>query len=158
MRRASSPRARRSAGAPACGRALAGFSLVELMITVAIVSILASIALPSYRSYVLRSNRGDATQALLRIAAQQEKFYIQNNTYAATLDAGGLNMDTQSEHGWYDLSISAGDVNGFTAQAAATAGTPQEDDSACQTFTIDAQGRKLASDADGNANEDTCWH
>jgi type IV pilus assembly protein PilE len=138
-------------------RHAAGFSLVELMITVTIITILASIALPSYRNYVMRANRGDATQALLRIAAQQEKFYIQNNTYANTLAAAGLNMSTTSEHGWYDLSITAGDVNGFTAQAVATAGQQQADDTACQTFSIDSQGRKLALDSGGASNEDTCW-
>lgn len=141
---------------PRCRRSAAGFSLIELMITVAIITILASIALPSYRAYVLRSNRGDATQALLRIAAQQEKFFLQNNTYAATMD--DLSMDAKSEHGWYDLDITAGDVNGFTAQALANADESQADDDACQTFSIDAQGRKLALDSGGGANEDTCWH
>jgi len=139
-------------------RCAAGFSLTELMIVVAIISILASIALPSYRNYVMRANRGDATQALLRIAAQQEKYYIQNNSYAGSLDAGGLNMPTTSEHGWYDLSITAGDVNSYTAQAVATSGQPQADDTACQTFSIDSQSRKLAFDSDGGSNDDTCWH
>jgi type IV pilus assembly protein PilE len=141
---------------PSCRRPAAGFSLIELMITVGIITILASIALPSYRNYVLRSNRGDATQALLRVAAQQEKFFLQNNTYAATMD--DLNMDAKSEHGWYDLNITVGDVNGFTAEALANADESQADDDACQTFRIDAQGRKLALDSGGAANEDTCWH
>ena len=134
----------------------AGFSLIELMITVGILTILASIALPSYRAYVLRSNRGDATQALLRIAAQQEKFFLQNNTYAGTVD--DLNVDTKSEHGLYDLTVTAGDVNGFTAEAVANADESQADDDACQTFRIDAQGRKLALDSGGASNDDTCWH
>src|SRR4029450_7655918 len=105
----------RTRAGPRVGRCAHGFSLTELMITLAIIATLASIALPSYRNYVIRSHRGDATQALLRIAAQQEKYYIQNNSYASTLDAGGLDMDTKSENGWYDLSVTAGDVNGFTA-------------------------------------------
>jgi type IV pilus assembly protein PilE len=146
MRQTVSPRRRTGAG----------FSLIELMITVGILTILASIAFPSYRTYVLRSNRGDATQALLRIAAQQEKYFLQNNIYAATMD--DLGVDTKSEHGWYDLDITAGDVNGFTAQAVADPDESQAGDDACQTFSIDAQGRKLALDSGGGANEDTCWH
>ena len=112
---------------------------------------------PSYRNYVIRSHRGDATQALLRIAAQQEKYYIQNNSYAAALDAGGLEMDTKSENGWYDLSITAGDVNGFTAEAVADSAGAQADHEACQKFSIDSEGRKLAFDSGGAANEDVCW-
>ena len=137
-------------------RCAAGFSLIELMITVGIITILASIALPSYRAYVLRSNRGDATQALLRIAAQQEKFYFQNNTYAATID--DLNVDSKSEHGWYDLSVTDGDVNGFTAEAVVNADESQAGDDQCHSFSIDAQGRKLALDSGGASNDDTCWH
>ena len=142
---------------PRAGRCAHGFSLTELMITLAIIAILASIALPSYRNYVIRSHRGDATQALLRIAAQQEKYYIQNNSYASTLDAGGLDMDAKSENGWYDLSVTAGDVNGFTAEAVVDSGEAQADDEDCQTFSIDSEGRKLAFDAGGTANEDVCW-
>jgi type IV pilus assembly protein PilE len=134
-----------------------GFSLIELLITVAIVVIIASIALPSYRSYVIRTHRGDATQALLRIAAEQEKFYMQNNTYAADLGADGLDLESVSEHGWYDLSIVAADVNGFTAEAAAAPDSGQADDEDCQRFQVDALGRKRAFDAGGAANDERCW-
>jgi type IV pilus assembly protein PilE len=154
-------RARRVLGpALGCGappRPTCGFSLIELMITVTIVVILAGIAFPSYRQYVIRSHRGDATQALLRIASEQEKFYIQNNRYANTLGAGGLNMVTASEHGWYDLSITNGDVNGFTAEAVVGADSTQADDDACHTFDIDHLGRKTAKDSGGNLNNDVCW-
>ena len=134
----------------------AGFSLVELMITVAIVVIIASIALPSYRNYVLRSHRIDATKSLLAIAGAQEKYYIQNNTYADTLGEGGLATDDKSENGWYDLSIVAGDVNGFLAQAVVDPDGAQADDTQCQTFSIDAQGRKRATDGE-SPTDDLCW-
>jgi type IV pilus assembly protein PilE len=151
-------RATQGAGASrAAAERVRGFTLTEVMITLVIVSILASIALPSYRNYVVRANRGDATQALLRIAAQQEKYYIQNNSYASSLDAGGLDMDTKSEHGWYDLSITAGDVNGFTAQAVPASDEAQADDDDCQRFSIDSEGRKLAENAARESNEDVCW-
>ena len=63
-------------------RSISGFTLMELMITLAIVALLAAIAVPSYREYIIRSNRIDATSALLKIAAAQEKFFLQNNSYA----------------------------------------------------------------------------
>jgi type IV pilus assembly protein PilE len=153
----ATPASRGAGAACAAGRRVRGFSLTELMITLVIVAILASIALPSYRNYVIRANRGDATHALMRIAAQQEKYFIQNNTYASSLDAGGLDMDPKSEHGWYDLSITAGDVNGFAAQAVAASDEPQADDDDCQRFSIDSEGRKLAFDAGNAANDDVCW-
>jgi type IV pilus assembly protein PilE len=134
-----------------------GFSLIELMITVTIVVILAAIALPSYRNYVLRSQRVDATAALLAIAGAQEKFYIQNNTYAGNLGDGGLGMNIKSEHGWYDLSITAGDANGFNAQAVVAPDEAQADDDQCHTFSIDAQSRKRASDSGGAPTDDLCW-
>lgn len=66
-----------------------GFTMIELMITVAVVSLLATIALPSYRQYVDRARRLDAQTTLLEAAQFMERFYTQNGTYAnATLPAG----------------------------------------------------------------------
>ena len=59
-----------------------GFTLVELMITVAIVGILAAIAYPSYTSYVIRANRADAQQAMMQVQQNIERFYVANSTYA----------------------------------------------------------------------------
>jgi type IV pilus assembly protein PilE len=134
-----------------------GFSLTELMIALAIIAILAAIALPTYRQYVIRSNRGDATQALLRIAAEQERYYLANNSYAATIGEAGLGMSSTSEHGWYALSVTAGDMNGFEARAVPAADSPQKGDAKCQVFTIDADGRKAAEDDAGAPTDDTCW-
>lgn len=71
---------RRSALGPA-GRASAGFTLIELMITVAVIAILAMIALPNYRDYVLRGKLVDATNALSATRARMEQFFQDNRTY-----------------------------------------------------------------------------
>ena len=63
-----------------------GVTLIELVVVVVIVGILASIAIPSYRNYVLRANRTEGRAALLALATAQEKFYLQCNTYTTALD------------------------------------------------------------------------
>lgn len=68
-------------------RTARGFTLIEVMITVAIVAILATIAIPSYRDYILRGNLADAPTALATVAAQMERYYQDNRTYASV---GGL--------------------------------------------------------------------
>ena len=124
-----------------------GVTLIELMIVVVIVAILASIAVPSYRNYVIRSQRTDATAALLRLAAAQEKFYLQNNTYASNASQVG---GASSEHGWYTIAVNAADANGFSASATVTAGKAQAKDTACNIFTIDESGQRGAKSMD-------CW-
>lgn len=140
-----------------------GMTLIELMIVVAIVAILASIAIPSYRNYVLRAQRTDATSALLRIAAAQEKHYLQNNAYTNNLTAApgdtppGLGTGTATEHGWYTLSVTAADATGFTAQAVAPAASPQFKDTDCRTFTITSTGVRNAFNSGSTPNKDACW-
>lgn len=68
-----------------------GFTLVELMIVVAIVGILASFAVPSYTDYVVRSKRALAQQLMLEIASKQEQFMLDNKTYANGLNQLGYN-------------------------------------------------------------------
>ena len=78
-----------------------GVTLLELMAVIVIIGILASIAIPSYRTYLLRAQRTDATAALLRAAAAQEKCYLQNNRYAtnAELPAGRQQASASSRDG-----------------------------------------------------------
>ncbi|MEM7083571.1 MAG: type IV pilin protein [Pseudomonadota bacterium] len=134
-----------------------GFSLIELMITVVIIAIVTSIALPSYREHVQRTHRTDATAALLRVAAEQEKFYIANNTY--TDDLTDLDIDG-TEEGLYTLTIDAGAdlVTTFTATASPKAGESQENDTKCSSFSIDASGNRTASDSGSGDSTDACWN
>jgi type IV pilus assembly protein PilE len=137
-----------------------GMTLIELMIVVVIVAVLASIAVPSYRSYVLRTHRVEAKTALLNLAAAQEKHYLQNNTYAAnsaltTAPPGGLGLPATTENGWYTVAIASGaNAAGYSATATAT-GT-QVDDTDCVSFTITALSVKTAK-KQGGAASTVCW-
>ena len=130
-----------------------GVTLIELMVVILVVGILAAFAVPSYRQYLLRTHRAEAKSALLNLAAAQEKFYLQNNTYAeddALADAppAGLGLSDTTENGYYSIEITAADADGFSATATAENG--QADDGHCATFTIDQAGSKTATSAD-------CW-
>jgi type IV pilus assembly protein PilE len=134
-----------------------GFTLVELMITIVIIAILSAIAVPAYRSYVQRSKRSEATSALLRIQAAQEKFFLQNNAYSANLAGAppaGLGMLTVTDGGNYNLALAVA-AGGFTATATAT--STQADDSKCQTFTINQNGVRTAADGAAADNTTECW-
>jgi type IV pilus assembly protein PilE len=131
----------------------AGMTLIELMIVVAIVALLAAIAVPSYRQYVLRANRTEATTALLQLAAAQEKFYLQNNTYAGnalidTAPPAGLGLSATTDGGRYTVAITAANAAAFSATA--TAAGAQAADATCATFTINQAGARTATSAD-------CW-
>jgi type IV pilus assembly protein PilE len=138
-----------------------GFSLIELMITVAIVAILATIATASYKNYSLRANRVEARQALLSIQAAQEKFFLQNNTYATTVGlivaappAGlGVPLDASGNTpaGHYQVTVVAATPTTYTVQAAAT-GSQLKDDAACLNFQVNEQG--VFTPPSGT----TCWH
>jgi type IV pilus assembly protein PilE len=134
-------------------RTQSGVTLIELIIVMLVVGILASIAIPSYRQYVMRTHRVEAKSALTNLAAAQEKFYLQNNTYAGNgvLDdapPAGLGIPATTENGWYSLAITAADAAGFSATATAIGGQAQDTD--CATFTLDEAGVKTATSA-------KCW-
>lgn len=70
-----------------------GFTLVELMIVVAIIGILVSVVMPSYRNYVLESQRSDTQGKLLQLLELQERFYLNNFTYTTSLTTLGYATD-----------------------------------------------------------------
>lgn len=138
-----------------------GFTLIELLIAAVVLAVLAAIAVPSYRSHVLRTQRTDATAALLRVQAAQEKFFLQHNRYADRLsDAppAGLGLPAVSEQGHYELHVSVGaNADSFSASAVPRAGTGQADDARCRRFTIDHNGLRAAFDAAGVERTPECW-
>jgi len=131
-----------------------GVTLIELMVVVAIVAILASLAVGSYRRYVLRANRTDATAALLRIQVAEEKFFLQNNAYTTQVTVAVLGIASPTPNGFYNLAVAPGSTGSiatsFSATAAAT--STQTQDTSCLTLTIDDQGLRNSA-----PSTTECW-
>lgn len=123
-----------------------GFSLIELMIVVAVIGIISMIAYPMYTDNVRKSRRAEARAVLQDYAARQERFFSRNNTYAGTFDAAGLNVPATSENGHYTLALGTlpSPLDSFAASfvITATAAGAQAEDAGCLTFTIDSQGTR----------------
>lgn len=135
-----------------------GFSLMELMIVVAIVGILAGIAYPSYQNYVLRSGRADGQAKLMEVMQAQERFYSQNQTYAANLGTGAGNLGysanpVPSDERRYNISAAACTGSTIARCVILTANRvgPQLQDNECGNLTLDSRGVK------GAANVERCW-
>lgn len=140
-----------------------GFTLLELMIVVAVVGILAAIAYPSYQEYVKKSRRSEARAALLTVAQAQEKFYTANGTYAGVLtgipeyDLQSIDRATgETEGGYYIVTTNVTGAGGYLATAN-TNGVQTEDDNFCAVFTINNLGVKYAEDGSATETTDICW-
>jgi type IV pilus assembly protein PilE len=140
--------------------AVAGFTLIELMIALAIVAITTSLAVASYRGHVLRGHRVEAAHALLAAAAEQEKFHLAHGRYGERLDgiAGAeppaLPVASSTAHGRYRLAVESADAAGYLLVALPAA---SDADPLCARFSIDESGRRQARDRDGRDSTGSCW-
>jgi len=133
-----------------------GLTLIELMIVVAILGLLASIALPSYQQSVRAGARSEAQSLLLQVAANQERFYSDNNRYSANADplASPAVATLTSQNGLSQVAVAACSGGAIGNCFIATA-TPQGDQTSdfCTTLTITNTGLRGAT---GDSVEN-CW-
>jgi len=154
---------------------MSGFTLIELMITVAIVAILAAIALPSYTSYIAKARRAEARTHLVEAAQFMQRFYAANDSFVKdradhnVIDQMPANLkqspaDAANGTQLYGLAIPLGaspltNAMSFTLHMAPVSGGAMGND-ACGTFTLTSTGVRgvLVAGAVGSAAlRDTCW-
>lgn len=120
-----------------------GFTLIELMIVVAVVAILAAIAVPSYQDSVRKGRRGQAKADLVDVAQQAERYRTVNNTYDGFALASTSSPSTGTA--FYTLAIEVNEAGSeFAATATPIAGTAQESDR-CGALTINQAGTRQHS-------------
>tara|TARA_E500000178_G_C16645393_1_gene583889 strand:+ start:143 stop:556 length:414 start_codon:yes stop_codon:yes gene_type:complete len=130
-----------------------GMTLIELMVVVAIVAILASVALPTWNSQVQKSRRADARNTLILVRVEQEKYRADNGSYASSMSALGLGIYNSTSRDYYNVSIVSSSATAFVASAAPNANGGQSGDS-CGTFAINQSGL----DGSGEyASISDCW-
>jgi type IV pilus assembly protein PilE len=142
----------------------AGFTLIEVMITVAIIGILAGIAYPSYKEYVMKGRRSDAKAGLLSLQLAQEKFRANCLQYATGIATtrscvtGTYNLlgSATSPNSYYDLSIVSADGSAYSLKATRKTSGLQNGDK-CGDFLIDQNGSKTIINAATGYTAATCW-
>ena len=122
-----------------------GITLIELMIVVVIIGFMAVIAYPNYREFAARAKRNEAKAALLQIATNQERFYLQNNTYTCDMTRLGFSAAAGfvTESRSYTVDVTACDANNFTAQAVYN--NPDAEAGKCGTFQINGRNVKTSA-------------
>ena len=140
------------------------FTMIELMVAMAIVGIMSAIAIPSYQQYVMKSRRVAAITTLLDMASREERFYTSQNTYSILPSDIGYGTGTSvpspsAANNYYTVSVATASVtcgitSCYTLQAVPVAGSTQAKDAECGTFTYTSTGIKSQT---GTGSLKSCW-
>ena len=141
----------RDSGSGAIRRTVAGFTLIELMIVVAVVAILAAIAVPSYQEQVRKSRRAQAKADIVEYVQMAERFFTVNNTYVGFALPATVSPREAGATARYNLAASTQTATQFVLTATATG--PQASDR-CGDLSVSNTGLKTES---GSATLAECW-
>jgi len=136
-------------------------TLIELLVTLAVVGTLAGLAYPAFRMQLLRAHRSEAIETLLRGTTDRERYMLATGRYATTLADGstadGLPMSANSSGGRYRLTLEAQSATSFLLRVTPRPGSGQDDDRHCMAFTLRADGSRGATDDEGRDSTPDCW-
>lgn len=129
---------------------ISGFTIIELMISLAVIGITATIAVSMYRPYVLKSRRADGISAILTLQLAEERYRSSNTTYGTLAQIGGSSASAQ---GYYSLAISNNTATGFTITATGQGNqaNDSESGSGCSPLTL------TVSSATATRAPAACW-
>jgi type IV pilus assembly protein PilE len=146
-------------------RRAGGFTLIELMVTIVVGSILIAIAVPSYQAQVRKSRRTEARNAVMDLAAREERYYSVNNDYSSSalqLGYGPADAPITAQSigsGYYTITVNNVEANPVatpptraTFKITADAAGSQLKDAVCQQFTVDDTGTQTSS-----PSATDCW-
>jgi type IV pilus assembly protein PilE len=138
----------------------AGFTLIEIMVVVIIISILAGIGLPLYQDAMRKARRADARESLMEAASRQEQYMLDRSTYTADMKELGYDTDPGiSEEKHYSIDrVVLGDCaidtrTCYVLRATPRAESPQSEDERCTSFTLESTGAQTAEGTD----KENCW-
>jgi type IV pilus assembly protein PilE len=138
-----------------------GFTLMELMITVVIIGILASVAIPNYTDYVAKSRRAEAQSTLLQVASWMERYFTENNRYDLSANAGnpptlptGFTNVPQTGTAYYTITIATPNTTTYTVTAT-RAGSMASD--RCGDFTYTQANVKNIQNNTTGSTAASCW-
>jgi len=137
-----------------------GFTLIEMMIVVAIIGVLAAVAFPSYQRYVMESRRSEAKSFLNQVMQQQEKYYTENLKYTTDLTELGYPVASpRSENAYYRViaqqcAAPVAPITECVRLRAIPISPTQLNDTECGKFILDSRGRKRET---GTGTVADCW-
>lgn len=131
-------------------RPLLGFSLIELMIALVIVGILASVAMPSYQSYMRKGRRADVQQFMLNLSQLNQRYFMDNRAYTSTVATLASPPSNISSYYTVTITVDNGPPPTFSISAAPVGGSVQAGDT-CGTLTLTSANVKSSSSGSN------CW-